>query len=79
MKKQTAVEWLEQQLNEKRGEHRFPLMNSESLFEQAKQKEKEQQESEQIELIKWIQDSLTSKEFYVTYDAEELLEKFKTK
>jgi hypothetical protein len=42
MKKQTAVEWLEQQLNEKRGEHRFPLMNSEQLFEQAKQMEKEQ-------------------------------------
>ena len=42
MKKQTAVEWLEQQLNEKRGEHRLPLMNSEPLFEQAKQMEKEQ-------------------------------------
>ena len=37
MSKQTAVEWLEQQLN-----HRFPLMNSEPLFEQAKQMEKEQ-------------------------------------
>jgi hypothetical protein len=48
-------------------------------FEQARQMEKEQQKSEQIELIKWIQDSLKAKEFYVTYDAEELLEKFKTK
>jgi len=42
MSKQTAVEWLEQQLNEKRLKHRFPLMNSEPLFEQAKQMEKEQ-------------------------------------
>ena len=40
--KQTAVEWLEQQLNEKRLKHRFPLMNSEPLFEQAKEMEKEQ-------------------------------------
>jgi hypothetical protein len=42
MSKQTAVEWLEQQLNEKRLKHRFPLMNSEPLFEQAKEMEKEQ-------------------------------------
>jgi len=36
-KKQTAVELLEQQLKE-----RYSLMNSEPLFEQAKQMEKEQ-------------------------------------
>jgi hypothetical protein len=36
-KKQTAVELLEQQLKE-----RYSLMNSEPLFEQAKQREKEQ-------------------------------------
>ena len=38
-KKQTAVELLEQQLKE-----RYSLMNSEPLFEQAKQMEKEQVE-----------------------------------
>jgi len=37
MSKQTAVELLEQQLKE-----RYSLMNSEPLFEQAKQMEKEQ-------------------------------------
>jgi hypothetical protein len=69
-KKQTAVEWLVEQFN---------LQSYLPHIEKAKQMEKEQQKSEQIELIKWIQDSLTTKEFYVTYDAEELLEKFKTK
>ena len=38
-KKQTAVDLLEQQLKE-----RYSLMNSEPLFEQAKQMEKEQNE-----------------------------------
>lgn len=37
MKQQTAVEWLEQELKD-----RYPLMNSEPFFEQAKQMEKEQ-------------------------------------
>jgi hypothetical protein len=37
MKKQTAVEWLENQLKE-----RYSFMNSEPLFEQAKAMEKEQ-------------------------------------
>jgi hypothetical protein len=36
-KKQSSVEWLEQQLKE-----RYSLINSEPLFEQAKQMEKEQ-------------------------------------
>jgi hypothetical protein len=35
--KQTAVEWLEKELKE-----RYPLINSEPLFEQAKEMEKEQ-------------------------------------
>jgi len=39
MSKQSAVELLEQQLKE-----RYSLMNSEPLFEQAKQMEKEQHE-----------------------------------
>lgn len=42
-KKQTAVELLEQQLKE-----RYSLMNSEPLFEQAKQMEKEQIEKAYI-------------------------------
>jgi len=37
MNKQTAVEWLENQLKE-----RYSFMNSEPLFEQAKAMEKEQ-------------------------------------
>ena len=37
MSKQTAVEWLENQLKE-----RYSFMNSEPLFEQAKAMEKEQ-------------------------------------
>ena len=37
MKKQTAVEWLENQLKE-----RYSFMNSEPLFEQAKAMEKKQ-------------------------------------
>ena len=37
MKKQTAVEWLENQLKE-----RYSFMNSEPLFEQAKAMEREQ-------------------------------------
>jgi hypothetical protein len=36
-KKVTAVEWLEKELKE-----RYPLINSEPLFEQAKEMEKEQ-------------------------------------
>lgn len=36
-KKQSSIEWLENQLKE-----RYSLMNSEPLFEQAKQMEKEQ-------------------------------------
>ena len=71
MKKQTVVEWLVEQ--------RLQGANLDNALEQAKQMEKEQQESEQIELIKWMQDSLGAKEFYVTYEAEELLEKFKKK
>jgi hypothetical protein len=37
MKKQTAVEWLEQFLKD-----RYPLMDSEAIFQHAKEMEKEQ-------------------------------------
>ena len=37
MAQQTAIEWLEKELKD-----RYPLMNSEPFFEQAKQMEKEQ-------------------------------------
>ena len=42
MAQQTAVEWLEQELKD-----RYPLMNSEPFFEQAKQIEKEQSTKDQ--------------------------------
>ena len=76
MNKQTAVDYFVKKLEWMRVNDLSEFYNE---IEIAKQMEKEQQKSEQIELIKWIQDSLTTKEFYVTYDAEELLEKFKTK
>ena len=75
MSKQTAVEWLLSQFEE----YGYDGIVLENVLDQAKQMEKEQQESEQIELIKWMQDSLGAKEFYVAYEAEELLEKFKKK
>jgi hypothetical protein len=75
MKQETFEEFLERE--------GYPEGRTQEIWEDGARRgaewQREQQESEQIKLIKWIQDSLTTKEFYVTYDAEELLEKFKTK
>jgi hypothetical protein len=64
MSKQTAVEWLEQQLNERRLKHRFPLMNSEPLFEQAKQMEKEQITDSYIEGHSIYGESTNAEQYY---------------
>jgi hypothetical protein len=78
MSKQTAVDFAFQKLA-KQGLLVTDDYKNLVAYREAKQMEKEQQESEQIELIKWMQDSLGAKEFYVAYEAEELLEKFKKK
>ena len=75
MQQETFEEFLERE--------GYPEGRTQEIWEDGARKgaewQRQQQESEQIKLIKWLQDSLKAKEFYVTYEAEELLEKFKTK
>jgi lipopolysaccharide biosynthesis regulator YciM len=63
MSKQSAVELLEQQLKE-----RYSLMNSEPLFEQAKEMEKEQKKEEYLKGIKSL--VLHIKKYEPTYPNE---------
>jgi hypothetical protein len=58
-KKQTAVDLLEQQLKE-----RYSLMNSEPLFEHAKQMEKEQITDSYIEGHSIYGESTTAEQYY---------------
>jgi hypothetical protein len=58
-KKQTAVELLEQQLKE-----RYSLMNSEPLFEQAKQMEKEHITDSYIEGHSIYGESTNAEQYY---------------
>jgi hypothetical protein len=72
--KQTAVEWLEEQLNK----NNEILFISDDLLEQAKEMEKQQQDESAIEFSKWCLDIGIYNQFKKTQGInKELLEIYK--